>query len=754
MNKSLFILSIVVTGATVSLYSLTGLADPQENDANGIVGPDVVCWYTGGSGGLDMETYGSGGGIRSYAFGTTSCNWGDQVAAWGSNGNNSYPVIAQTCYRLADGRFEQIGTAWLKHSFCAVSEPGCGSCQSTPCSTLGIGCADTYWAGLNADATAPRSEINAYTGQYTYPFSISPSGESWRRGRLLLAEDDISDANNPNALYFIEGQYIASDEAPYSNQWNNCSWRQVDFSSITNPTAVNQTQVADPAIFAWKVHDPDVDLQMIQVPNDGQLHIGARAYDNGNGTWDYEYAVHNMNSHRSVGSFSIHVGGAIVTNIGFNDIDYHSGEIMDTTDWNWVQNGQDLVWSTDTYNDNQWANAIRWGSTYNFRFTANVAPDTSEVVLGLFRPETHGDPDEISVSTVGPTGTPPSLIINYPNGQPELFDPNGGTTVDITIASGAADPVSGSAMLHWSANGADGEELLAQLGNDNYQAVFSSFDCEAIVNWYISVQSTDGNTIFSPGNAPKSTWSGIALSGYEVNYEDDFETDLGWSVSGDATDGQWDRGIPVGGGDRCDPATDGDGSGSCYLTDNTDGNSDVDGGTTILTSPTMDASSSPTLNYSRWYSNGSDCNGADSMNDIMEVEFSIDDGLTWMNLETVGPGGSEVSGGWFNKEFDLAAVTGFVPTNQFQIRFLVSDLNAGSVIEAGVDGILLSGGYCDSAGCPSDLSGDGVVNVTDLLSLIAAWGPCSGTCDADLDNSGTVDVADLLTLIGDWGACE
>ena len=156
------------------------------------------------------------------------------------------------------------------------------------------------------------------------------------RGRLLLAEDDISDASNPNAIYFIEGQYIASDEAPYSNQWNNCSWRQVDFSNLTNPSAVNQTQVADPAIFAWKEHDPDVDLQMIQVPNDGQLHIGARAYDNGNGTWDYEYAVHNMNSHRSVGSFSIHVGGAIVTNVGFHDIDYHSGEVMDSTDWDWI----------------------------------------------------------------------------------------------------------------------------------------------------------------------------------------------------------------------------------------------------------------------------------------------------------------------------------------------------------------------------------------------------------------------------------
>ncbi len=156
----------------------------------------------------------------------------------------------------------------------------------------------------------------------------------------------------------------------------------------------------------------------------------------------------------------------------------------------------------------------------------------------------------------------------------------------------------------------------------------------------------------------------------------------------------------------------------------------------------------------RWYSNGSNCNGADPMNDVMEVEFSSDDGLTWMNLETVGPDGPEVSGGWFDKEFDLSTVAGFVPTNQFQIRFIVGDLNDGSVIEAGIDGLLLSGAYCDTTECASDLSGDGTVNVTDLLSLIDAWGPCPGECDADFDNNGTVDIVDLLTLIGDWGVCE
>jgi len=48
-----------------------------------------------------------------------------------------------------------------------------------------------------------------------------------------------------------------------------------------------------------------------------------------------------------------------------------------------------------------------------------------------------------------------------------------------------------------------------------------------------------------------------------------------------------------------------------------------------------------------------------------------------------------------------------------------------------------------------DVNGDGFVNVSDILVVISAWGPCSG-CDEDIDNSGTVDVSDLLYIIGNW----
>ncbi len=50
---------------------------------------------------------------------------------------------------------------------------------------------------------------------------------------------------------------------------------------------------------------------------------------------------------------------------------------------------------------------------------------------------------------------------------------------------------------------------------------------------------------------------------------------------------------------------------------------------------------------------------------------------------------------------------------------------------------------------PGDINGDGVVDVVDLLAVLAAWGPCPD-CPEDLDGNGVVDVLDLLILLGNW----
>ena len=50
-----------------------------------------------------------------------------------------------------------------------------------------------------------------------------------------------------------------------------------------------------------------------------------------------------------------------------------------------------------------------------------------------------------------------------------------------------------------------------------------------------------------------------------------------------------------------------------------------------------------------------------------------------------------------------------------------------------------------------DLTGDGLVDVLDLLVVIADWGSCPGECGAaDLNGDGVVDVLDLLIILQEW----
>lgn len=51
---------------------------------------------------------------------------------------------------------------------------------------------------------------------------------------------------------------------------------------------------------------------------------------------------------------------------------------------------------------------------------------------------------------------------------------------------------------------------------------------------------------------------------------------------------------------------------------------------------------------------------------------------------------------------------------------------------------------------PGDLNGDGSVDVSDLMLLMANWGACTG-CPADMNDDGKVDLNDLMLLMANWG---
>ena len=156
----------------------------------------------------------------------------------------------------------------------------------------------------------------------------------------------------------------------------------------------------------------------------------------------------------------------------------------------------------------------------------------------------------------------------------------------------------------------------------------------------------------------------------------------------------------------------------------------------------------PILSYARWFHNSY---GAAPNTDTFVVEWSS---LTtpWTVLESVGPSGSEVNGGWVQVAF---SVNDFAPgIDQIQLRFTASDEGADtqSVVEAGVDAIVVSATECDDAApCPADANADGIVNVGDLLLIIDNWGQTGGTGDINDDN--IVNVSDLLMMTESWGTC-
>jgi len=334
-----------------------------------------------------------------------------------------------------------------------------------------------------------------------------------------------------------------------------------------------------------------------------------------------------------------------------------------------------------------------------------------------------------------------AIIFEFPNGRPEQFSTTGPTTIDLEISANTIVPDPGLATVSYRFDGGSfTTESLTHLGGDSFTATIPPTECLTDVEYFFTA-SDGSSSVSNPDGAPSEVYAGIGE--FSVAFADYFEQDLGWTVANvdGLTAGQWQRGVPANGG-RGDPPTDFDGSGSAYLTQNQTGNTDVDDGATILTSPRLDATADgATISYARWYSN---TQGNAPEQDIFVVEISNDDGNTWQTLEIVGPSGSEVDGGWFQKFF---VVSDFVmPTDEVRVRFIAEDADPGSVVEAAVDAVQIVS--CESGSdCAADLTGpggdgvpDGTLTSDDFFFYLGLF--ADGDAGADLTGPGGDGVPD------------
>jgi hypothetical protein len=329
-----------------------------------------------------------------------------------------------------------------------------------------------------------------------------------------------------------------------------------------------------------------------------------------------------------------------------------------------------------------------------FSFEPGLSPDDVEFLLkaGCEDLGAAGVDDTFGYGRIDVLGalTKLGLKFGFPNGLPGTLELTGGTQLEVDAIAAGANPVAGSGLLHLFHDGVWKSVAMADLQPGQYQAEFPGLpgvDCGQEVRFYVSVDGDDGNTYSSPYGAPVTFYAATAdhVGSTETVLADlDFETAVGWTTADEnLTGGSWARGVPVGGGDRGDPPTDFDGSGQCWLTENVDGNSDVDGGPTRLISPLYDVRGFHTViaSYARWFSND------DSDIDRLDVEVSSDGGSNWTLLESVGN-----TPGWETAALEIGSVVPF--SDQFQIRFSATDNPNNSVTEAALDSFLLVGRTC------------------------------------------------------------
>lgn len=421
----------------------------EANTACGQIGPDImpaeipsIIGYTAEQ--IDDVFY------DAFSAAHTICNIGDANVPFDFFPSNNHPVFVQNLYKLKDGRIEQIGMSWVKHGFAALAQNLCQcGCNGQSTTVLGAGCSDPETASITGSqqGLSPRFQINAHTGFFPTPAPANPpfSGTTARRLRVKSADLEPSSAQ---VQYVLEWVYVSAADAGAGNQNNNASYRPVVISAGTgegnfNAAMTGQTVRGTAGIRAWKASDASVIETEIQLPNEGLYILAAKARDLGNGMWRYDYALENVNSDVAGASFSVPVpAGAKVSNIGFHDVDYHSldgiplpdGPDPDTqpdwrnfdgTDWAVTQTPEQIVWETETFAQNDNANALRWGTMYNFWFEVNRPPadEFGMITLGTFKV-----PGQVNALTIvpGPVATCAADISPSPQG-------NGAVDVDDLI---------------------------------------------------------------------------------------------------------------------------------------------------------------------------------------------------------------------------------------------------------------------------------------------------------------------------------
>lgn len=304
------------------------------------------------------------------------------------------------------------------------------------------------------------------------------------------------------------------------------------------------------------------------------------------------------------------------------------------------------------------------------------------------------------------------LTFSFPNGLPELSFPNGTTRVRVVVSNlGSGTPQPGTGLLHYNTGGGWQSTPMEAVSDNVYDAVLPAATCGGTLQYYVSAQTTLGETFQEPYDAPTGAMSATVAYGRVPLYENMFDSNPGWT-----TQGLWAFGQPTGGGSYNHDPTSGH-TGQYVYGYNLSGNYESNLAVKYLTMPPVNCTGhyGVTLEFWRWLGVESDSNY-----DKADIQIS-NNGTTWSYVWRATDTGAAVSdSAWQYQKFDISAIANNQPA--VRIRW-----NMGPT-----DGYVAYPGW----------------NIDDVvISTLDCEPPCPGPADGDLDGNLAADGLDIQLFV-------
>jgi hypothetical protein len=331
------------------------------------------------------------------------------------------------------------------------------------------------------------------------------------------------------------------------------------------------------------------------------------------------------------------------------------------------------------------------------------------------------------------------LAFDYPGGIPGTTLPGHETTFEVEVAGlYGGEPIPASGQLHYSLNGGEIQTTaMSETSANLYEATLPPIECGDTLAYYVSMEEQTSGRLYDP--PPDSAHVLVPVMQTIIAFEDDFETDKDWDISG----GLWARGIPTGnGGEKGWPDPAAGCNGPNVFGYNLSGDYENSMAERRLTSPAIDCSNLENVHlvFYRWL--GVEHIPWDHVS--LSVGLNVADWyVLWEN-----PGLVQDSE-WTEVRIDISEYAAYQP--EVFLRWTMGPTNhIWHYCGWNIDDVRVVSYDCQGYYC-GDANGDDLVNVGDavyLINYVFREGPApvpleSGDANAD----GSANVGDAVYLI-------